>query len=355
MKTVFLNIHYSNISGSMDYFRDFLLRNNYNVISVYNPLDNYDNNETVIYNNIDVVRRYKRRNLYIINFFIDFFVSLKYINRYDFSTFIGANNFDTFVGIFAKKVLKKNIDKIIYFASDFSENRFSNNILNKIYYFVEKIAVKNSDLVVSNTKRSELKRIEFGLDKNKSLVIPNGVLLNKEIFDSKDINKHKFVYVGSINKEHGLYDILFSISSIIDEIYIIGVGDDLNRVERILKEKNINYYLLGRKDHEFVINFLQNFNGFGLAPYNSAQNWTYYCSPLKVIEYISCGVPVIMSDIPEISEFILENDLGIVYSELTKQNLLEDIERFNVSGYNKKAQWFYNIYNQNKLFSEIKI
>lgn len=355
MKTIFLNIHYTDIDGSTDYFKSFLLKRGYNVISVYNPLDDYSNKETVVYYNNNVIKKYKRRNLSVLNLFIDFFVSLKYIERYDFSIFIGANNFDTFSGILAKKILRKKIEKIIYFASDFSENRFSNRILNKIYYFIEKTVLKNSDLVISNTKRSEAKRVELGLNKNKSLVIPNGVLLEDETFKEKDISKNKFVYIGSINKEHGLYNILSKIYPIIKEIYIIGSGNDLNRIEVFLKGKGLNYSLLGNRDHVFVLDFLKNFDGLGLAPYNNLSSWTYYCSPLKANEYIASGVPVVMSNIPEISEFINNNNLGIIYNSLDNDDIISFIERFDVSEYNKRAEWFYNLYNQNNLYSKINI
>jgi len=107
MKTIFLNTHYTKISGPIDNFKDFLLRNNYNIIGVYNPLDDYNNKETIIYSNNDIIKKYRRRNLSILNLFIDFFISIKYIEKYDFSTFVGADNFDTFSGIFAKKILRK--------------------------------------------------------------------------------------------------------------------------------------------------------------------------------------------------------------------------------------------------------
>jgi glycosyltransferase involved in cell wall biosynthesis len=347
--------HSSEIEGPMDYYRKYLENNDYNVSILEHPLNSYEGRFTVFRSQGKMIK-IKRSNVFnILNLFIDFCISIRFVFKSHFNIFIGANNFDTFTGIFTRKIFRKKIEKIIYFGSDFSEDRFSNVLLNKVYYLIESICCKYSDLVISNTKRAESKRFQFGLKKKKSIIVPNGVLLDKEDFCTKELNKHNFIFVGSVTKEHGLYALIENIFPLIKKLVLIGYGDDWEKVVDICREKNIKIETHYKKCHKFCIDYLRKFNGFGLAPYNVESKWTYYCSPLKVVEYIACGLPVLMSSLPEIASYIKGNNLGVVYNELDYKKISNDLKLFNVRGFNLKAKEFYSIYNQNNLYSKIKL
>jgi glycosyltransferase involved in cell wall biosynthesis len=355
MKRIFIISHSSEIEGPIDYYRKYLEKNSYHISSLNHPLNDYKERFTVFSNQNKTIR-IKRLNVFgIFNLFIDFFISIRFALKNHFNIFIGANNFDTFIGIFLRKIFRKKIEKIIYFGSDFSEDRFNNILLNKVYYLTESICCKYSDLVISNTKRAEKKRFSFGLKKEKSVVVPNGVLLDKEDFNKKELNKNNFIFVGSVTREHGLYSLIETIHPLIKRLILIGCGDDWDRVVNLCKEKSIEIETYYKKDHKFCIDYLKEFNGFGLAPYNLDSKWTYYCSPLKVVEYIACGLPVLMSSLPEIASYIKKNSLGIVYSELDYNKISNDLKLFDISGFNLKAKKFYSIYNQNNLYSKIKL
>lgn len=355
MKDIFILTHNSEISGPIDYYQQYLERNNYKIIRLEHPLDNYQGRFTVFYNQNKILK-IKRSNYFgVLNLFVDFFISVRFTLKSHFNIFIGANNFDVFVGIFLRKIFRKKIEKIIYFGSDFSEDRFSNVLLNKVYYLIESICCKYSDLVISNTKRAEEERLRSGLKKEKSIIVPNGVLLDKEDFTKKELNKNNFIFVGSMTREHGLYSLIKTIYPLINKLVLIGYGDEWDIVINFCKEKNIEMESYYKKNHDFCIDYLKTFNGFGLAPYNLGSKWTYYCSPLKVVEYIACGLPILMSSLPEIASHIKENYLGVVYSELDYTKISNDLTLFNVNGFNLKAKEFYSIYNQNNLYSKIKL
>jgi len=355
MKRVVVISHSSIIEGPIEYYIKYLKKNNYHISTIDHPLNDYQDRFTIFDNQKKLIMTKRSNRLGTLNLLVDFFLSIKYVLNNRFDIFIGANNFDTFIGIFLKKIFLKKIAKIIYFASDYSEDRFKNILLNKIYYFVESICCKYSDLVISNTKRAEKKRIVFGLKKEKSLIVPNGVLLNKNKFDKKVINKANFIYVGSITNEHGLFNLIKNIYPLINKLVLIGYGDEWEAVVNICKNKHIKSELYYKKSHEFCINYLQNFNGFGLAPYNLNSKWTYYCSPLKVAEYISCGIPVIMSSVPEIAGYVKKSGFGIIFSKLNFDKISSDLKFFDTSNFNIKAKKFYNYYNQNYLYSKIKL
>jgi glycosyltransferase involved in cell wall biosynthesis len=347
--------HKSLIDGPIDYYTNYLILNGNRVYKLDHPLDNYETGNSIYSLNHEQNKVLKRSKKWgIFNLIIDLFLSIQFIMKSDFKIFIGANNFDTFAGIFCKKILRKKINKIIYFASDFSEDRFTKGLLNRIYYFIESTVCTHSDLVISNTKRAELKRFDFGLKKESSLVIPNGVLLKNENFKEKKIDRKKFIFVGSITKEHGLYPMIQKIYSSIKKLVLIGYGEDLDKILDFCKSKSIEVELHYKKDHDFCIQYMQKFNGIGLAPYNLDSKWTYYCSPLKVTEYITCGIPVLISSVPEIADYVKEKNLGIVYSTYANLDEIDDLlSAFDTNNFQDRSAAFYKVYNVNNLYKQI--
>jgi len=355
IKKVFIISHSSEIEGPIDYYIKYLKKNKYSVSKLEHPLDDYRSRFT-IFSSQGKIAKIKRFNYFsIVNLFIDFLLSIRFVLENKFDVFIGANNFDTFVGILSRNIFRKRIGKIIYFGSDFSENRFTGTFFNKIYYLVELICCRYSDLVISNSRRAAKKRLEFGLKKQKSIIVPNGVLLDREDFNKKELNKNNFIFVGSVTREHGLYDLIKCICPLMNKLVLIGYGADWDRVLSICKEKNIKIETHYKKDHNFCVNYMKQFKGFGLAPYNNDSKWTYYCSPLKVVEYIACGLPVLMSSLPEIADYIVENKFGIIYKEMNYSEINNSLKTFNTNDFYLKASQFYDIYNQNNLYSKIKL
>jgi len=355
MKNIFIVNHATEKTGSANYFEDYLLRRKYDVYRLSHPLNNYKNKKTYFLKNREIIKSFNRTDLGVLNFFSDFIISLLVLSFKKIDVFIGANNFDTFAGIVLKKLGKK-INMIIFFGSDFSEHRFKNFFLDKIYMQIEKIVVRNSDFTISNTKRAEQKRISMGLDIKKSFVIPNGIFIENPLFIAKKIDKQKFVFIGSLTEEHGLFGFVQFFYKNIKELVVIGVGDERDNILKFCSKNNIKIKILDAQKHEFVINFLKTFNGFGLAPYNLKSKWTYYCSPSKVGEYIACGVPVVISAVPEIAEYVKKNKLGIIYDSFDKQeysNLKQSILEFETDNYNKKAEEFYSKFNRDILYKKI--
>jgi glycosyltransferase involved in cell wall biosynthesis len=354
-KTVLITYHYSPLEGPINYYIKYLISNRNTVYSLAHPLDNYSNKQTFLNINNKRAWAVKRANIGLLNLIIDMFISIKVIFDRRFQTYVGANNFDVLAAVISRILHLKKINKIIYFASDFSEKRYKNSFLNEIYYLIEKIVLANSDLIISNTTRSEQKRIEMGLNKSKSLVIPNIIYADKFNLKKKKIQKNRFIYVGGISKEHGLFNMINIIYPLIAELIIIGYGNEWNKVKTFLLREKINFKFYNKKNHQFVMDYLKKFDGFGLAPYNLDEKWVYYCSPLKINEYIACGVPVITSDVVEISNYLKINDLGIVYKQLNCKYIKEKLFKFNFKRFEQKAEEFIYNYGYKNNYSKIPI
>jgi glycosyltransferase involved in cell wall biosynthesis len=274
--------------------------------------------------------------------------------KYD--VIIGANNFDTCSAIIINKIFHKEKTETIYFASDYSEHRFSNSILNTIYYRIEQYALKFSNIVISNTLRAEAKRRELGLSPEKSIVIFNTAYVKDATFPNKEINKSHFLYVGSLTKEHGLGSFIQVAHPLINKLTIIGDGTERENILKTCKKYHINVTYLGQREHKFILEFMQKFNGLGIAPYSmAAAKYVYYGSSLKIYEYLACGLPVVTSSVTEQSKFISEFKLGVVYEQLDLHKLSDTLLHFNLGGFNIKARRFYEEFNQDIQYKKIKL
>lgn len=352
---ILLLSHSTGIIGPIDFLENYCLKGKNTVYKIQHPLDNYTNPQTIIFKNKKVISHRKRNQIGLITFIIDFVLSLEFVLKHKTDVVIGANNFDTLVAIIARKVFRTNIKKIIYFASDFSEKRFHNFLLDSFYLQIEEFVLKNADLTISNTKRAEKKRLKLGLDSKKSLVIPNGVEIKNPSFEKKEIDKRSFIFVGNVTNEHGLVPLLEEILPLIDYLVVIGQGEQWNELKKFIKNNHLKADLYFAKSHDFVIDYLQKFSGIGLAPYNTQSLWTYYCSPLKVNEYIASGIPVIISDVPEISQEIKEKKLGIMYKKKEFSILKNSIKKFNTENFSLKAKAFYKEYLYDNLYKKIPL
>lgn len=350
---VFLANHASVMPGPLDHFERYLWRHDRDTVRIDHPLDSYEGNSSVLRHNGTPVRAWKRHDRGPLGLFWDFAHTITTALRTKASVVIGANNFDTYCLLTARRLRLAHKPRVIYYAIDYSEDRFRNPVMNWIYMRVERSALRCADLVVSNTRRAESRRLELGLDQRKSVIVPNGVLLARPEFAPKPIHKDRFVFVGSVTREHGLYELLAAIKPLIGSLTIIGRGDDSERVLSLCKQQQIPYVVHSQWPHDAVLEYLRDFEGFGLAPYNRYSKWTYYCSPMKVSEYISLGVPVITSSVPEVAGTIKAEQLGIVYEKGDLEEIKAALENFDATDFHLRAQRFYAAFNSDTLYERV--
>ena len=353
-KRVFVASHSTVLNGPVDALQHFLVRNGWEVLRLDHPLDSYSGRTTRLLRNSQVIRSWRRRWNGIIALAWDFSKTVVTAIAIRAPLAVGANNFDSFAVLVARSVGRFR-SRVIYFAADYSEDRFGGGILDLAYRTIERLVLRHADLVVSNTRRAEAKRLSMGLSAEHSLVIPNGVRLESPLFMPKTIRRDRFVYVGSVTEEHGLYDLLLVLRPIIGSITIIGQGSDWDRVAALCLQAGLEHRLQHNRPHEFVLDFLHDFDGFGLAPYNLTSRWTYFCSPVKVVEYIASGVPVVTSSVPEIAEVVARDRLGIVYDEVALEPIRSALTEFDVGAFNVRARAFYDRYNTDSLLSQIPL
>jgi glycosyltransferase involved in cell wall biosynthesis len=285
----------------------------------------------------------------------DFWFNLKLLGTNRPDIIIGTTNFDAIPAIASRSILRRRHPLIIYYPRDYADGRYSNKALNQIYLWVESIAVRNADTTISNTKRAEAKRLDHGLRADRSLVIPNPVNGPAPKFQPKNIRKDYFIYSGDVNREHGLYELIETIAPLIKKLVLIGDGPDWDKTVKLAHRLKLETEVHRAKDRLFVLQYLMNFEGLGLAPYNLNKGWTHYASPLKIGEYISWGIPAITSDVTEVSGEVSSSGLGVVYQELKLRVIKDLIVKLDTEHFEIKARAFYSRHNRDELLGGLPV
>ncbi|MDD3679358.1 MAG: glycosyltransferase [Candidatus Shapirobacteria bacterium] len=351
--------HITRIPGPVQFLARFLNeKKGFNCWQIYHPLDESISNSTLTSQGKIIAQ--KRINVSgLLKYFVTFSLSLKWLGKspQQLDWAIGMNCLDTFSLLVAKKFRK--ISQVVFFNTDFSRRRFKNPLLNSIYVALDRWVAKRADLLCCNTKRTIQARIKEGISENKIILTPNGVFLSDIGFVKK--NKSflpQLVYVGSLNKDHGLQNIFSSLGKTKLKLFIIGSGPDEKHFKMLVRkyqlEKQISF--LGFMDHDRVVKYLKNFSGFGLAPYPSDTNWAYYADPVKIKEYLACLVPPVISSVVEISQEIKQKRLGLVYQKNPSKTFKEiasmnnkDYQQIIANIISKRTQLDYN-YIYQKIF-----
>ncbi|MFC1883036.1 glycosyltransferase, partial [Thermodesulfobacteriota bacterium] len=143
----------------------------------------------------------------------------------------------------------------------------------------------------------------YNLSPHSSAIWASGV--NPDLFYPKsgmyNDGPLKFLYHGAINKKRGIDNLVRAVSLLngIDlTLHLLGYGDALNELRNLAIE-------LGLKDRVTFQNPIDycevpdwiNRGHVGILPFPDWPGWNT-SSPIKLFEYLSCGRPVVVTNIP---------------------------------------------------------
>lgn len=307
----------------------------------------------------------------IISYFKDFIYGFIYGYKYLRNTelFVGTNNLLIMVGLFFRKI--GYVKKVAYVVIDYSPIRFANRFINSIYYFLDKIACYNSDVVWPLNKkmlegREKDNRIDLGRVRFREAPFGNNSRsLNVE--DYNNYQKNEIVYFGGVMKSKGcelfvpIAKALLAAGFSNFKLTVLG-GGDVSYLKKEISASNLNNYfdVRGRIDNQDEINSILLKCGIAIAPYfpEDKNNFSYYADPGKVKTYLGCGLPIVITDVPPIAKDIAANGAGLIANYIAADfadkilNILNNYEfyRENAIKFGKEFDWniiFSQLFNDN--------
>lgn len=308
-----------------------------------------------------------RTRISVINYLIETFLTLVWVfsgkERYDL--FVGFDNLNALAGLILRSFGR--VDKVVYYTIDYSPQRFPNQFLNFVYHKIDSFCVKHVNIVWNVSPRiAEGRRKTKGLNfLKKQKVVPIGVWFDKVKRRPLDkVERHQLLFLGNLLEKQGVQVVINAIPAIIKEIpdfhfLIVGGGSYEKSLREQVDKMGLGIYVTFTgwiKDRKRLDGLISE-SACAVAPYDPVKaGFTYYADPTKIKDYLSAGLPVILTNVSYNAKEIEKKKCGIVVNykkeDITRTviDLLGDEDKLRI--YRENAVKYAKQFDWNKIFSE---
>lgn len=263
----------------------------------------------------------------------------------------------TWAGLFVRLpyLLKKRKAKIIYQSHGWSFLMDTSKYKKNIYAFVEKILSIPTDKIINISNYEQNQAIKYGLNKNKMIMIYNGVedKVNKSNLKLNwDKNKINLLFVGRLDRQKGL-DLFLDVYNKIelDNIHLYVIGTSV--LDNSLPKNTETVTYLGWVDNKDIDAYYQacdavimpsRWEGFGLVAIEAMRN----------------SKPVIVSNAGALPELIKNNINGYIFKLKDKFSLRDiliklDKNKLEIIGFNNRKLFLKTFINKQFLINMLDL
>jgi glycosyltransferase involved in cell wall biosynthesis len=125
-------------------------------------------------------------------------------------------------------------------------------------------------------------------------------------------NKKVIIYQGALNIGRGIENVISAMKYLDDAIFlIVGKGDITEKLMKIAENESVSdrVVFIGRVPIEELY-FYTKCAHLGISLEENLGLNYYYALPNKIFDYIQAGVPVLVSDFPEMRKIVEEHKVG---------------------------------------------
>lgn len=251
------------------------------------------------------------------------------------SFLVQAFSFAFFVSIYLLFMRQNKKPDIIYSRDAFSllfirsRQAGKKNIIfevHKIHKILFKIILKRTKKIVVISRGLKEALIKRGFEKNKILVVPDGIDLEDfEIKKSREdcrkdfglpLNKKIILYTGHLYKWKGVETLALASKFLDRNILVVIVGGIkwyLSDFKKFVEKNNLEKVLvLGHKDYNQIPFYLKAADCLILTGTQNYETSKSFTSPMKMFEYMASNRPIIASDLSSFREILKENNAILV-------------------------------------------
>ena len=221
--------------------------------------------------------------------------------------------------------------KLVFYCVDFNEHRFNNALLQKLYEKADEACSKYSDQTWAVCKALiDYKKVNYNID---AKYIPNSFPFTDECYEKNKNKKtgNKIVWTGSILTDKQIIDIMRLSKQIQDirpemEFWYIP-SNKIDLFYKGVKEFGLKYTrILDVKGQEASRELVSQCD-LGLAIYDKDFGSTKYIEPIKIWEYMMCGLPFIISCEPSLCAKVRESGIAFL---LDSDNTINNVQKLGV-------------------------
>lgn len=215
-----------------------------------------------------------------------------------------------------------------------------------------KITYSSASVVTTPTQELLLTLWSLGANSRNTILVPNGVdpRIFRPMLKSKcrevlglDNSYSYFCFVGTLLPWQGLDGAIRAFSKFLEEnedlkarLIVIGEGPTRRNLQKLANQFGLqgNVVFLGNVPHRNVPLYI-NASDICLAPFTSWRNKDIGLSPIKLLEYLACGKPVVASAVPGVTSLVRGLDAGI----LVEPDNVEDLKEAYVDALIRLPYW----------------
>lgn len=171
----------------------------------------------------------------------------------------------------------------------------------------------------------------------KMFVVRNIPLCNdRKVYEPKHFdlltNEHAekkiILYQGALNIGRGIELTIEAMKYIENTVFlIVGDGDIALELKKLVENENLNKKVrfIGKIPFQDLAAYTQ-IADIGIILLDSSLSLNYHFAlPNRIFDYIQAELPIIASDLPEISKIVSKDDVGILVSNMVPENLAKEI------------------------------
>ena len=235
---------------------------------------------------------------------------------------------------------------LVYDAHELeSDKGGQSNLFSKATLFLEKICWPSVDCLISVSPSILNWYGENFAYKDKHLIL-NALAFGQELNEDRKYLREKFkigneypifIYSGALCEGRYLHDIIDCFSHLKHKhLVVLGYGRFQDYIESKSHEfDNIHFH--DAVPYQEVVGILKSAD-IGLClinPENSLSD--LFCLPNKFFEYHTAGIPVITTDLPDLSYYSSKYKLGIILRKL--ENLPEIVANFEIGSFRTEREY----------------
>lgn len=284
-------------------------------------------------------------------FYAEFNIRLFFFLLFNKPNLLIANDLDTLLPNFLISKIKRIplvYDSHEYFTEvpELINNNFARNIWLKIEKF---IFPKLKHVFTVNESIAEIYKKKYNIEVNVVRNIPlrkdNQTIKSRKELGLDNYNNLLILQGAGINMDRGVEELVEAMQFLEKTfLMIIGDGDVIEDLKKLSVRLNIQHKIefTKRLPYQELIHFTANAD-LGLS-LDKDTNLNYRFSlPNKLFDYINAGIPVLVSDLPEVKRIVTKYMVGeILYSHKPEdiaekiKNMLENKEK--LAEYRKNTQ-----------------
>ncbi len=137
------------------------------------------------------------------------------------------------------------------------------------------------------------------------------------------------LYQGSITTSRNLENLIIAMKNINSKAALVFLGSGSSKEKLItLSEKNNlrqRVFFIDEVPQNELLRYTAAAD-IGLIPYLGVCLNSYYCTPNKLFEFISAGVPILANNLPEINEIVIGEGIGLVTDFSKPESIAHSID-----------------------------